>query len=128
MGTASFEFVESSGKIVEVKVSGVLHSSKGPLENPFLSALNALFIRAFFMLTTYILKSLKDHGYYFGHCSDMEARLLRHNQCEVRSTKSRVPFVIHYQELFQTKSEAYRRELFFKSYEGRQWLKSNKII
>jgi predicted GIY-YIG superfamily endonuclease len=28
---------------------------------------------------TYILKSLKDDGYYYGHTSDIENRLLKHN-------------------------------------------------
>ena len=56
---------------------------------------------------TYILKSLKDDGYYYGHTSDIENRLKRHNSKKVKSTKSRIPFVLHYFETFQTKSEAY---------------------
>ena len=81
-----------------------------------------------FMFTAYILKSEKDQGYYFGHCSDIEARLNRHNKGQVSSTKSRAPFSLHYQETFTTKSEAYRRELFFKSFAGSQWLIANNII
>jgi len=80
------------------------------------------------MFTTYILKSQKDLGYYFGHCQDIDLRLMRHNQGKVRSTKSRTPFILHYKELFPTKSEAYKRELFFKSLEGRKWLIENGII
>jgi len=80
------------------------------------------------MFTTYILKSKKDQGYYFGHCGDMDARLFMHNNGKVRSTKNRIPFSLHYQETFPTKSEAYKRELFFKSFEGRLWLISNNII
>ena len=60
---------------------------------------------------TYILKSLKDDGYYYGHTSDIENRLKRHNSKKVKSTKSRIPFVLHYFETFQTKSEAYLQEL-----------------
>jgi len=80
------------------------------------------------MFTTYILKSQKDQGYFFGHCQDVEARLHRHSQGKVRSTKSRIPLVLHYKELFSTKSEAYKRELFFKSLEGRNWLRQKGII
>ena len=80
------------------------------------------------MFTTYILRSEKDNGYYFGHCHDLESRLKRHNRGMVRSTKSRIPFSVHYTEIFNTKSEAYQREMFFKSFEGRQWLKQKGII
>jgi len=80
------------------------------------------------MYYAYILRSLKDNGYYFGHCNDLTSRLSRHNNGRVRSTKSRTPFELHYYESFETKSEAYRREMFFKSLEGRQWLKQNNII
>jgi putative endonuclease len=80
------------------------------------------------MFYTYILQSKKDNGYYFGFTSNMEERLLKHNGGKVVSTKFRRPFVIHYIETFSTKAEAIRRELFFKSFEGRKWLIGNKII
>ena len=80
------------------------------------------------MYVTYILRSLKDNGYYYGHCADIEVRLKKHNSGKVTSTKSRAPFVLHYIERFETKSEAFRREMFFKSFAGRQWLYENKII
>ncbi len=77
---------------------------------------------------TYILKSQKDRGYYYGHTADIENRLQKHNSKKVKSTKSRVPFVLHYFETFQTKSEAYRQELFFKSAEGKTYLKEKGIL
>ena len=80
------------------------------------------------MYHTYILKSLSDGCYYFGHCSNVQERLKRHNAGKVRSTKARTPFMIHYVEEFQTKSAAYQREMFFKSFEGRQWLRLNGKI
>jgi predicted GIY-YIG superfamily endonuclease len=36
----------------------------------------------------YILKSSKDEGYYYGYTSDIEARLIRHNEGLVRSIKA----------------------------------------
>ena len=77
---------------------------------------------------TYILKSLKDSAFYYGHTMDLENRLQKHNQKKVRSTKSRTPFVLYYFEQFDTKSEAYRQELFFKSAEGKTYLNANGIM
>jgi putative endonuclease len=77
---------------------------------------------------TYILKSEKDCGYYYGHTADIESRLKRHNQRKVRSTKSRAPFTLYYFEVFETKSEAYRQEIFFKSSEGKIYLKQKGIL
>jgi putative endonuclease len=80
------------------------------------------------MYHTYIIKSQKDNGYYFGYTSDVAERLKSHNSGKVKSTKGRRPFVLHYFETFTTKKEASDREKFFKSFEGRQWLFKNKVI
>ncbi|MGK9367772.1 GIY-YIG nuclease family protein [Melioribacter sp. Ez-97] len=80
------------------------------------------------MYFTYILQSLKDHRYYYGSTSNLEERLKTHNAGKVRSTKSRRPLKIIYYETFDRRSEAYRRELFFKSKEGYEWLKKEGII
>jgi putative endonuclease len=75
----------------------------------------------------YILKSEKDNGYYYGYTSELNQRLSRHNQGLVRSTKNRRPFRIHYFEVFETKTEAIKREKVFKSIQGYNWLKDNGI-
>jgi putative endonuclease len=75
-----------------------------------------------------VLKSLKDGKYYCGHAADLKIRLSDHNRGKVRSTKSRIPFIIHYYETFKTKSEAAKQEAFFKSINGYIFLKENKII
>ena len=80
------------------------------------------------MYYTYILKSKKDNHYYYGSCEHLDKRLQVHNAGKVRSTKSRIPFVTHYFETFQTRSEAQKREYFFKSIEGYIWLKEALII
>ena len=54
--------------------------------------------------------------------------LLDHNSGKVTWTKSKIPWVLLYFEEFETRSEAYARELFFKSFEGRQWLYHNGIL
>jgi len=58
---------------------------------------------------------MKDGKYYYGHTANVELRLNQHNRKKVKSTRSRVPFVLHYCEALETKSEAAKRELFFKS-------------
>ncbi|NOX17181.1 MAG: GIY-YIG nuclease family protein [Chlorobi bacterium] len=80
------------------------------------------------MFYTYILTSLKNNRHYFGHTKDLQNRLKRHNAGKVRSTKAFRPWEIHYYENFNTKSEAFKREMFFKSLEGRIWLRENNII
>ena len=77
---------------------------------------------------TYILKSLKDDGYYYGHFKDLEKRLKNHSAGKVRSTKSRRPFIICYTEKYPTKTEAAKREYFFKTIDGTTTFKSSGII
>jgi predicted GIY-YIG superfamily endonuclease len=77
----------------------------------------------------YILKSLKDGTYYKGSCSKpVEERLAEHNRGKERYTKAKRPWVVHYTESFKTRSEARKREAFFKSPKGWGWLKDNNII
>ena len=80
------------------------------------------------MFYTYIIKSQKDNTHYYGSTSNLETRLKYHNQGKVRYTKGRKPWLLHYYEEFETRSEAVKRELFFKSIEGYKWLKERKII
>jgi len=77
---------------------------------------------------TYILKSGKDSKFYYGSTSDLQKRLIAHNAGKVRATKGRRPFVLHYSEQFTTRSEAFKRERFFKTIDGYLWLKSQNII
>ncbi|MCK6604527.1 MAG: GIY-YIG nuclease family protein [Ignavibacteriaceae bacterium] len=80
------------------------------------------------MYYSYILVSEKTSRHYYGHCEDPEKRLKAHNTGKVKFTKNYTPWKIHFFEEFATKSEAYRRELFYKSIDGYQWLKAQKII
>ena len=75
----------------------------------------------------YILRSLKDHRYYYGFTADLQTRLQFHNEGLVKSTKSRTPLCLHYHEEFESKTMALKREKFFKSIDGYNWLKANGI-
>ena len=79
------------------------------------------------MFYAYILKSEKDGKYYYGSCENIMTRLEKHNSGNVKATKYRIPFVMHYSEEFSTRSEAFKREHFFKTIEGYRSLKENKI-
>ncbi|HRE39865.1 MAG TPA: GIY-YIG nuclease family protein [Ignavibacteria bacterium] len=80
------------------------------------------------MYIVYILKSLLDNRFYYGITSELEKRIKDHNSGKVKSTKRRRPLVLHYKEEYLNKSEALKSEIFFKSIDGYNWLKSNKII
>jgi len=66
------------------------------------------------MFYIYILQSLKDFGYYLGITDNPEKRLQEHNMGKTKSTKSRIPFVLKYKEVYQTKTEARKREIELK--------------
>jgi putative endonuclease len=80
------------------------------------------------MFYTYILKSESTSTFYYGHTHDLKGRLKIHNAGKVRSTKGKRPWKIHYFEAYNTKGEAIKRELFFKSIDGYCYLKNNSII
>jgi putative endonuclease len=84
---------------------------------------------AFFMpYFAYILKSLSHGTYYYGSTADVEERLKIHNKGKVRYTKGRRPWILHYKESFTSRSEAFKREQFFKSVEGNLYLKAQRLI
>ena len=76
----------------------------------------------------YILKSETHGTYYYGSAKDVQKRLKEHNAGRVRYTKGRMPWVLHYKEVFSNRSEARKREYYFKTVEGYRFLKSKGII
>ena len=78
------------------------------------------------MWCVYVLKSLLDGRRYIGSTNCFERRLLQHQSGKVRSTKSRRPFLLIHQELYDNEHGARLRERFFKTHKGFNEL--NKII
>ncbi len=70
------------------------------------------------MYFVYILKSLKDHGYYIGQTENLDDRIKKHNNSQVKSTRSRIPFILIRKESFDTRSEARKRENYLKKLKG----------
>ena len=71
------------------------------------------------MFFTYIIQSQYDHSFYIGHSSDIKKRLEYHNQGLSKYTSKKVPWELVYIEIFQTKKDANRRELFLKKQRNR---------
>jgi putative endonuclease len=80
------------------------------------------------MYYSYILKSLKDGRYYYGSTEDVNKRLIKHNNGDVKSTKGRRPFEIHFVEEHVDRSLAFKREMFYKSIDGYIYLKEKQVI
>ncbi len=74
------------------------------------------------MYYIYVLKSLTTGKRYIGQTADLEKRISRHNNKESTYTKSRGPWVLVYNEVVGTRSEAVNREHFLKSGKGREFL------
>ena len=76
----------------------------------------------------YILKSLSRNTHYYGSTGNLEKRVKEHNSGKVRYSKGRMPWKLHYFEVFESRSEAMKREKYFKSIDGYLFLKDKGII
>ncbi len=72
------------------------------------------------MFYVYILQSERDGSYYTGMTTDVEKRLLQHNQSTTKTTRSKKPWRLLYAESHVTLEEARQRELYWKSGIGRE--------
>jgi len=75
------------------------------------------------MYYVYVLLSLKDDKSYIGFTGDLQRRLKEHNAGKNISTKSRRPLKLIYYEAHLSKSDAERRERYFKTTKGKASLK-----
>lgn len=70
------------------------------------------------MYFVYILKSLRDSGYYIGQTEDLDNRIKKHNKGLVKSTRARIPLVLVKKESFNTRGDARKRENYLKKLKG----------
>ena len=70
------------------------------------------------MFIVCILKSDSSERFYIGHTSNLERRLKEHNSGKTSSTKGYFPWKVVYTEDYETKLEAYNREMEIKSYKS----------
>ena len=80
------------------------------------------------MWTVYILWSESRKRFYKGVSGNVARRLGEHNAHRVTSTKAGCPWVLVHTETFDTKTEALKRERFFKTRSGYRWLKNHDIV
>ena len=75
----------------------------------------------------YILKSISFDKWYIGSTANLEERIKRHNSGRSTFTKKFKPWSIFYTEEFSTRTEALKREYYFKSPKGFLELKKIKL-
>ncbi len=74
------------------------------------------------MFYVYVLQSETTHHHYTGYAADLAQRVGQHNAGITKSTKNRGPWKLVYQEQYESRAEAMRREKFLKSGQGREQL------
>ena len=74
------------------------------------------------MFYLYILYSSSRDKYYVGYSSDIEARIIEHNAGATNYTRSGKPWILVYQEEFDQKSDAIRREREIKLKKSRKYI------
>src|SRR5262249_45618332 len=72
----------------------------------------------FRMPAVYILQSITSHKFYIGCAENPAARLAEHQRGQTLSTRGRGPWILVYQEHFESLSEARRRERQIKSWKS----------
>ncbi len=78
------------------------------------------------MFYLYILESIKTGTYYVGIAANIQKRLAQHNNGLVKSTKSKKPWKLIHNEIYDNQSEARKRESHIKSQKSRKAIE--KII
>ena len=77
-----------------------------------------------FMYWVYVLFSEPNNKIYVGFTSDLDARLLSHNELSTKGWTTRFrPWKLIYSEKVETKSEAMKREKELKSHRGRDFIR-----
>jgi putative endonuclease len=75
------------------------------------------------MFSVYVLYSQTNEKHYTGFSSDLEKRLLSHNELGKGWTSRYRPWVLIFSRVFETKSEAMKFERWLKSGAGRKFIK-----
>ena len=71
----------------------------------------------------YVLLSADGTYRYKGSTHDLVERVMQHKTGKVSRTKNRRPLRLLHFEYFENYTDARKRELYFKSGAGREWLK-----
>jgi putative endonuclease len=74
------------------------------------------------MYSTYILWSEKLQKYYVGHTDNLSRRLLEHNSGKSHFTKTGIPWIVKFEEDFESRSDAMKREQQIKDRKSKQYI------
>jgi putative endonuclease len=75
----------------------------------------------------YILKSELNGQYYIGQTQNLENRVTKHNNKEVKSTARNAPWVIIHSEKFDNRKEAMKREKQIKAWKSRKMIEKRFV-
>jgi putative endonuclease len=71
----------------------------------------------------YVLRSVRDHGFYIGYTSNLRTRL-QHSEGNSFATSYRGPWKLIYYEAYLEQADALGREKYLKSGAGRRFFQS----
>jgi len=72
----------------------------------------------------YVLRSVKDDGFYIGYSANLRKRFEQHLQGDSPATSHRGPWTLIYYEAYIDEADALGRERYLKSGAGRKFLKA----
>ncbi len=72
----------------------------------------------------YVLRSVRDHGFYIGYSSNLRRRLRQHLEGNSFATSTADPWKLIYYEAYLEQADALGRERYLKSGAGRRFLKA----
>lgn len=75
------------------------------------------------MYYVYLIKSIKANWRYAGYTNDLKDRLKKHQYGLSPATRPYRPFELIFYEAYKAKSDAKRREKYFKTNQGKRALK-----
>jgi len=72
----------------------------------------------------YILQSMKDFSFYVGQCDDLDKRMSKHDDGMSKYTASKRPWRLVYFEMFNSRSDAIKREGQIKKMKSKKYIQS----
>ncbi|WP_297694928.1 GIY-YIG nuclease family protein, partial [uncultured Eudoraea sp.] len=75
------------------------------------------------MFFVYIIESAVDNSFYIGQTKDLIKRVTYHNEGLSKYTSKKIPWKLVYSEVFNTRTEAIKRERFLKNQKNRTFYK-----
>lgn len=79
------------------------------------------------MYCVYVLSSLNRKYVYVGLTNNIERRFTQHQLGKEKTTSPYKPFKILITEVYPTRKDARKREVYLKSGAGKEWIKRGRI-